>query len=169
MWNVWVKTSVRRLKKTFKRNKQFKAFEAINRVLILYDYDKQPSVERLVQPLLKAGKAVKAVSWYPQKQHEPLPASYIIWHPGMVNPGGFPLKKYVEELIDFQADILIDVRMLPNAQTDYLFFQLPIDYRVGLNASLADQLDLLLSCDSRHEFSFFIDQLLFYIKTIRTS
>jgi len=169
MRNIWVKASLRRLKKAYKRNKQFKAFDAIKRVMIFYDFDKQPVVERLVQSLLKEGKDVKAISWNPQKQQVPLPAPYTVWNTKRLNLSGFPHKKDLHELIEFKADILIDIRMLPNVQMDYLFFQLPIDYRVGLYAGLADQVDVLLQCDSQHEFSFFIDQLLFYIKTIRTN
>lgn len=170
MVNFFLKMKTRKFRKEYKRIKRFRTYGEIGRIHLLFNIEKLDQVIFFVKALENDGKLVKAYSFDRREiDYSYLPYAFHIWNKKHLNVFNLPLKVHLTEFSDFQADTLIDLTVLPSPLKDYLFFFSKADYRVGFNRDFPGLYDFLLELDQDHDFSFFSDQLLFYLKSIRTS
>jgi len=145
-------------------------YSEVNRILIFFTIENLEDVVLLVKSLESEGKIVRAYSYTKKGMDNTfLPHAFHVWNKKQLNVLSIPRKSCLNEIDSFPADTLIDLTMAPSIITDYMFFFTNADYRVGLQRQYPQMYDLLLTVDQEHDFSFFSSQLLFYLKSIRTS
>ncbi|MDP4278011.1 MAG: hypothetical protein Q8914_10335 [Bacteroidota bacterium] len=167
MINFFLKAKTQQLRHDFKRPKRLKIYEDIHQVLLFFDFNRINQVISIVDALKKDGKIVHAYTFCKKNTPTPgVPKEIHILTTKALNIIGIPS---TEKLAGLQDDTLIDLTMMASPVTDYLFFHSSADYRIGFHRDFPQLFDLLLEFDQVHDFSFFSNQLLFYMKSIRTS
>jgi len=111
---------------------------------------------------------VRAYSFDKKNIRHQLTETYHIWTRGSLEFNGAPKKKELLAFAKEPADTLIDLTTKAAPVLQYLFLNVSADFRVGFNRDNAALYDLLIEHTQGQEFSFFLDQMLFYMKSLRT-
>lgn len=161
---------IRRKKRDFVRAKCFKRYEDIKRVLLFFNLAQLEAVVPLVRQLEAEGKVVSGYCLdKPAKEDPALPAEFQGRDKSTMGWFSVPKTALLERMKAFGADTLIDLSMRPTPEHGYLYFFSQAAYRVGFSLQDPSRFDLLLAIDGNHEAPFFFQQLLFYLKSLRTS
>jgi len=169
MIKIFLKHEIKRLTKKYVRSKQFREYEVIHDVIVFFNMENLPDVELFIKTLIQDGKNVTAYS-FDKKNITALrlPDCYHLLTKDALNFGCIPKKN---ELLAFkrkQADTLIDLTINPSLILKYLFLNSSADYRIGFDRENAALYDLLIEHNQEQGFSYFLDQMLFYMKSLRT-
>lgn len=169
MINIFITKKIKKLTKELVRVKTFREYEKIHRVTLLFDIEDLTSVETLVQTLNSEGKDVTAYSFDSKNQSIPqLPETFNIWNKSNLDFWGIPKEADFKIFKGREADTLIDLTKKTSPIMRYLFLNSSADFRVGFNHDNALLYDLLIERNEAQEFSFFVNQMLFYMKSLRT-
>jgi hypothetical protein len=169
MINIFLKQKIKKLTKKYVRAKKFRAYKDIHDVIVLFDIENLSVAEYFIKTLVQDGKKVKAYSFDKKRNKHQLPESYHIWTKDAFGFfDGIPKKQELLVFMKDSADTLIDITIKPTPVLQYLFLNTSADFRVGFNSDKAALYDLLIEHDQKREFSFFLDQMLFYMKSLRT-
>ncbi len=165
-----MKAYLRKAQRRHQRIKRFRTYREVSRVLVLFNIENLDEAQALVKLLEKDGKQVKAFSLDKRKvDYSFLPHAFSIWDKSDLTAFSVPLKEKLAEVEDFKADTLIDMSIRPLTWQALLHCYTTADYRVGFSCQDSAHFDLLLTTGQDKSLAFFLDQLLFYLKSIRTS
>jgi len=169
MVTQFLKYRVGKLLKSFLRNKTFREYGAIKRISILFEIEDFDKIVDFVDILEADGKEVFAYSFDP-KNHifSDLPTNYSIWNKSKMNIWGFPNSADLKLFKEKDADTLIDLTYHILPIYNYLFLNSTADFRVGFDKENSSLFDLLIERNREQDFSFFAEQLLFYMKSLRS-
>jgi len=169
MITLFLKYRVGKLLKSFVRKKIFREYEAIKRITILFEIEDFDKVVDFVDLLEADGKDVTAFS-YDTKNHifSELPANYTIWNKTKMTIWGMPNSVDIKLFKDTEADTLIDLTYHTLPIYNFLFLNSSADFRVGFDNENSALYDLLIERNRAQDFSFFVEQLLFYMKSLRS-
>jgi len=168
MINIFLKQKIKKLAKNYVRTKRFRTFENIHEIIIFFNIENLLEVEHFVETLIQYGKKVRAYSFDKKKNKHQLPEIYHILTKDMFELNGIPKKQKLLAFTQDYADTLIDLTINPSPVFQYLFLNAPADFRIGFNKGNAALYDLLIERNQDQEFSFFLAQMLFYMKSLRT-
>ena len=171
MNKIALRTAIRRLKRNYVRSKCFLEYDEIQRVLLFFNIEHIDGILPVIQSLKSDGKTVRVYCLEDDKvkgERKPLPADVRVWKKADLNRLMVPKKVCIDELAAFQADTLIDLTLRPSLVHDFMYHHTQASYRVGLGRQDPTRFDLLLAVDDQHDAPFFFQQLLFYLKSIRT-
>lgn len=167
-----LKAAIRRLKRDHVRTKCFLEYKDIKRVLLFFNIEHADTAISFIQTLESDGKIVGAYCLEDDKvkgKRKPLPKKLHVWKKTDRNLLSIPKKECVDEVTAFGADTLIDLTLRPSLVHDYMYHHTKASYRVGFGRQDPSRFDLLLEVDDQHDAPFFFRQLLFYLKSMRTS
>lgn len=165
-----MKAFIRKAQRRHQRIKRFRTYREVSRVLVLFNIENLDEAQALVKLLEKDGKHVKAYSLDKRKvDYSFLPHAFTIWDKSDLTAFSVPLKDKLADVEGFKADTLIDMSIKPLPWQALLHFYTAADYRVGFSCQDPSRFDLLLTTGPEKSLAFFLDQLLFYLKSIRTS
>lgn len=169
MVTIFLKYRVGKLLKSFVRKKNFREYDAIKQITILFEIDDFDKVVDFVDLLEADGKIVTAYS-FDSKNHifSDLPENYIIWNKATMNSLGFPNSVAMNLFKEKNSDTLIDLTYHSLPIFNYLFLNSTADFRVGFDNEHPLLYDLLIERNQEQDFSFFAEQLLFYMKSLRS-
>lgn len=169
MINIFLKYQLKKLSELFVREKIFREYKDIRKVLLLFDIEDLLVVENFVATLNAEGKQVAAYSVDLKKNVYPqLSENFKIWDKQKLDRYGVPKKEDISLFKKETADVLIDLTNSSSLIQKYLFLNASVNYRVGFNRDNAMNYDMLIERNLDHDFSFFADQLLFYMKSLRS-
>ena len=170
MFKFYLKYKIKQLSQKHVREKRFRTYDEIHNVQLFFNMEQLVEVVSFVKQLENDGKVVMAYS-YDNKGNSvvTLPTTFHIWKKENLSFFCIPKELSLNEFKSFQADTLIDLTTTPSLIMTYLFFCSHADYRVGFRKGFPHLFDLLLEVDDKQDFSFFSEQLLFYLKRIRKS
>jgi hypothetical protein len=168
MIKIFLKQKIKKLAKNYVRAKRFRTFENIHEIIVFFNIENLPEVERFVETLIQHGKKVRAYSLDKKKNKHKLSAVYHILTKDVFELNGIPKKRELLAFTKESADTLIDLTKNPSPVFQYFFLNAHADFRIGFNKENAALYDLLIECNQEHEFSFFLAQMLFYMKSLRT-
>lgn len=170
MSNLIIKAFIRKARNHHQRIKRFRTYQEVERVLVLFNIEHLDEAQALVKILEKDGKRVRAYSLDKRKiDYQFLPHAFHIWNKADLTAFSVPLKDQLEEVAGFNADTLLDMSLNPLPWQQLLHFHTAADYRIGFDCQDPSHFDLLLATGQEKSLAFFLDQLLFYLKSIRTS
>ncbi len=166
----FLNASVKKLRKAFQREKRFKEYTAIQSVLILFNPEQAVAVASYIEVLKADGKRVQAFGFFDGKQKEmPVLADpFILWSKAQLTPWGLVKPQDWKTVLEFKPDTLVDLRTKDDAVTDLVSLTVPAAYRVGFHRSENSIGDFMLEYQADKELPFLIEQLHFYLKTLRT-
>jgi hypothetical protein len=161
---------VKKLKKAFKREKCFKEYPAIQTVLILFTPEDREAVAAYMDVLKADGKTVQAFGFFDGKQKElpVMPEPFLLWSKKNLTFMGLVKPLEWKAIQAFKPDTLMDLRTREDAVTDLVSLSVPAEYRVGFHRSNDSLGDFMLEYQPEQDVRFLIEQLHFYIKTLRT-
>lgn len=169
MIKIFLKHEIKKLTKRYVRFKQFREYNEIHDVIVFFNIENMPDAEIFIKTLIQDGKKVTAYSFDKKNDNAlRLPDIYHILTKNALNFGCIPKKN---ELLAFkrqQADTLIDLTITPSLILKYLFLNSSANYRIGFNRENGALYDLLIEHNQGQAFSFFLNQMLFYMKSLRT-
>lgn len=169
MITIFLKQKIKKLTKEYVRVKKFRAYKDIHDVIVLFDIEHLFLAEHFIETLIQDGKRVEAYSFDKKRNKYQLPESYHIWtKDALTFIDGIPKQ---QELLVFKkdsADTLIDLTIKSTPVLQYLFLNTSADFRVGFNSDKVALYDLLIEHNQKQELSFFLNQMLFYMKSLRT-
>ena len=169
MMNIFLKNQIKKLTKNSVRVKMFREYKDIRQVMLLFNMEDLAVVESFVKTLVADGKLVTAYSFelnnnaYPQ-----LPDNFTILNKENLNFFRIPKSAELSVFKGHRSDTLIDLTKKPSLILRFLFLNSPSDFRVGFNRDNAPLYDLLIEQNQEQDFSFFVGQMLFYMKSLRT-
>ncbi|NLT02248.1 MAG: hypothetical protein GXY09_00075 [Bacteroidales bacterium] len=170
MSNLIMKVRIRRARRNHRRAKRFRTYREIQRVLVLFNIEHLDEAVALVKILEAEGKKVRAYSLDKRKvDYGFLPHAFHIWNKSHLSAFSVPLQEYLEEVEAYKADTLIDMTIKQAPWHSLVYFHTDADYRIGFNCQDPSRFDLLIGLGQEQPLAFFLDQLLFYLKSIRTS
>jgi hypothetical protein len=161
---------IRKITKNFSREKCFREYADIRRIVILFDLEHTEDVKDLAKSLKFAGKEVFCFSFNPNTKDEGpvLPENFTILNRKQLSFNGFPLQQVMENFKLISPDTLIDLTVQPHPVLQYLSLKSLASYRVGFYQEVKTFDDLLLEYDPKQSFVFLTSQLHFYMKSIRS-
>lgn len=173
MNKIALKAAIRRLKRKYARTKCFIDYPDIQRVLLFFNREHLEAVIPVIKTLENEGKQVFALCLddYKVKNEEvpvSIPSFIHLWKKTDMKFTSVPKIERINEIKAFGADTLIDLTLRPSLVHDLLYYHTQATYRVGLSPQDPSRFDLLLAIDDQHDASFFFNQLLFYLKSLRT-
>ena len=166
----FLNNSVRKMTKQFTRNKCFREYADIHRVVVLFDLIHAEEVNEWTKTLIADGKEVFCVSFNPNTKLEPpkLPENFTILNPKNLTYMGFPQHDVMESFKLLNSDTLLDLTVQPHPVLQYLSLKSEASFRVGFLREGKTFDDLLLEYDPGQGFVFLTSQLHFYMKSIRS-
>jgi hypothetical protein len=169
MIKIFLKRQIKKLTDNLVRVKTFRDYEDIRKVILLFDIEDLAVVKTFVDTLIVDGKQVSAYSFDAKKNVYPqLPEHFKIWNKDQLDFYGIPKSAGLSAFTEHTADTLIDLTNASSLVLRYLFLHAPADFRVGFNRDNALLYDLLIERSQEQDFAFFVNQLLFYMKRLRT-
>jgi len=169
MIKIFLKRKINKLTKDFVRVKKFREYHTIRDVIVFFNIENLSDVVTFIDKLTKDGKNVTAYSFDKSKNSDhQLPEYYHILTKKSLNFDCTPKIEVLAAFTQHQADTLIDLTINPSLILKYLFLNSSADYRIGFNRDKATLYDLLIEYNQEQEFPFFLEQMLFYMKSLRT-
>lgn len=169
MINIFIKKQIKKLTKELVRDKTFRQYDDIHRVMLLFDPEDLAVVETFVETLVADGKQVTAFSFDTKNTIYPkLRDGFKIWNKKQLDNRGIPKSTELSLFAENSADTLIDLTKSSSPVLRYLFLHSSADFRIGFNRDNSMLYDLLIERSEGQDFSFFVSQMLFYMKSLRT-
>lgn len=169
MMNFLLKTKIAKLAKEHVRVKTFREYARISQITVLFEIEDFDKVVDFVDILEQDGKKVLAYSFDSKNLlFNDLPENYRIWNKSKMDFWGFPNDVDFKEFKSLKSDTLIDLTGNTLPLYKYLFLNSAATFRVGFEHDDASFYDLLIERNPEHDFSFFAEQLLFYMKSLRS-
>jgi len=169
MLNIFIKYQLNKLTKTFAREKSFREYKDIHKVMLLFDIEDLAQVMPLVDSMLAEGKHVTAYSFELKKTlHPQLSENIKILGNEHLDFWGVPKTDVLSAFKKHTADTLMDLTGKSSLVLQYLFLNFRADFSVGFNRGNLPFYDMLIERNEEHDFSFFADQLLFYMKSLHS-
>jgi len=169
MINIFLKNQIKKLSKKHSRYKTFREYNDIRKITLLFDMENLPEVEAFVKTLMDDGKQVMAHSFVIKKTAYPqLSENFHIWHKNNLDFWSIPKSSDIKAFKSIKSDTLIDLTNGSSPVLRYLFLSSSAAFRVGFNYENAQLFDLLIERTKTQDFSFFVNQMLFYMKSLRT-
>lgn len=164
----YLKYKIGKISRKLVRNKRFRTYDEISRVIILFNAENINDMIQVVESLENEGKTVKAYC-FDKKDFikRELPKAFRILKKKDLSCLGVPKDAVIGEYRRFEADTVMDMTRITSLVMTYLFFCSEADYKVGFRKGYESFYDLLLEADANCDFPFFSDKLLFYMKNIR--
>jgi len=161
---------IRKITKNFSREKCFKEYADIHRIVILFDLEHAEDVKDFAKSLKFAGKEVFCFSYNPNAKDEGsvLPENFTVLNRKQLYFNGFPHQQVMEHFKSLHPDTLLDLTVQPHPVLQYLSLKSEASYRVGFHREEKTFDDLLLEYDPEQSFVFLTSQLHFYMKSIRS-
>lgn len=170
MCNLIMNMSLRRARRKHQRVKRFRSYQEVNRVLVLFNIEHLDEAVALVKILEADGKKVKAYSLDKRRiDYSLLTFAFCIWNKSHLSVFSVPLREHLAAVEAFNADTLIDMSLKPAPWQALVHYHTQADYRIGFDCQDPSRFDLILTLGQEQSLAFFLDQLLFYMKSIRTS
>jgi len=169
MINLFLNNRIKKLSNKHSRYKTFREYKDIRKITLLFDMENLTEVEAFVKMLLNDGKQVIAHSFVKKKTAYPqLSETFHIWNKENLDFWHIPQSSDIKEFQASKPDTLIDLTNGTSPVLRYLFLNSTAAFRVGFNDENAQLYDLLIERTKEQDFSFFVNQMLFYMKSLRT-
>jgi len=169
MINIFLNNLIKKLTKSHERVKTFREYTDIQHVTILFDMEDLSVVQTFVETLKADGKDVTAFSFASKKStNMQLPEHFQIWSRNQLDFWGIPKEPDFKKFKGQKSDTLIDLTKNSSSVLRYLLLHSCADFRVGFNHNNAKLYDFLIERNQEQDFSYFVNQMLFYMKSIRT-
>ena len=169
MVKLFLKKRVEKLLKGFERKKTFRKYDDIKRIVLLFEIEDFEKVVDFVDKLKADGKEVSAYSFDQKNRVFPdVPDYFHLWNNSKMTVLGFPYSGDLKLFKENSHDTLIDLTNHSIPLYNYLFLNSDADFRVGSDNENSTLYDLLIERKPEQDFSFFAEQLLFYMKSLRS-
>jgi len=169
MMNFFLNNRIKKLSKKHSRYKTFREYKDIRKITLLFDMENLPVVETFIKTLMDDGKQVIAHSFVMKKTAYPqLSETFHIWNKENLDFWQIPQSADIKAFKASKPDTLIDLTNGKSPVLRYLFLNSSAAFRVGFNDENAQLYDLLIERNKEQDFSFFVNQMLFYMKSLRT-
>jgi len=169
MMNIFLNNRIKKLSKKHSRYKTFREYKDIRKITLLFDMEHLTEVEAFIHTLTEDGKQVTAHSFVMKKTAHPLLSeTFHIWNKENLDFWHIPRSSDIKTFKSSKPDTLIDLTNGKSPILRYLFLNSTAAFRVGFNDENAQLYDLLIERNKEQDFSFFVSQLLFYMKSLRT-
>ncbi|MDD4923190.1 MAG: hypothetical protein PHS30_12055 [Bacteroidales bacterium] len=171
MIKIFLQHKIIKLSKVYVRNKRFREYKDIHRVVLFFNMEDMAVVNAFANGLMADGKQVIAYSYDNNADKASLPAlpdMYRILTKKQLDFFSFPKKDVISTFSGLSVDTLIDLTVRPSLVLKYLFLNSSADFRVGFNRDNGQLYDLLIERNQEQDFSFFTNQMLFYMKSLRS-
>lgn len=172
MITFFLQKKIKQLSKGYVRKKTFREYADIRQVMVLFNREDLEVVKTFADQLMSDGKQVTAYTFdnEPDKKVKKpaLPDCYRILTKKDLNFFLLPHHEVVTAFKEYQTDTLIDLTVKPSFILKYLFLNSSADFRVGFNQEDGLLFDLLIEREEGQDLAFFVNQMLFYMKSLRT-
>lgn len=144
------------------------SFDQVRSILVLYEARDSEQVKAGLEQLRKARKQVKTCVFLNKGlKPESMDGDFIIREQGDVDVWGMPVKELVRQFDSLDADLLINLGGQDCHLLHYLSLNHPCTFKAGIDYADQDWYELTLSGMGQGDLSFFFDQILFYLRSIR--
>ena len=147
------------------------SWDKAHSILIFYTIKDHESIKKILNDLRREKKEVHTCVYVPTK--DTLPSStdkrtILILEKKDVNIWGFPSKNTKAKLKAIQADILIDLSHPDCLALQYAALLHACTFKVGINYTGQAWYDLGLSLTDKKDISYLFEQILYYLRSIRS-
>lgn len=151
------------------RKHEFCALEEAKVVLVLFQAIDAPVVEPCLEQLRKMGKKVYACMYASEGITPEKDSSYILVNEKEHTDAWYaPKNAIVEQCKALQADILIDLCRHDCYPMQYIMLQHPCSFKTGRKFNGLDLYDLSIVVTEGDDIKYLFEQILFYLKAIRS-
>ncbi|MCE5174278.1 MAG: hypothetical protein ABFC90_03470 [Bacteroidales bacterium] len=171
MITFFLQQKIKKISDRYVRDKKFREYKDIHQVMLFFNMEDLEVVKTFADALIADGKQVIAYTYDSgaDKLKPPkLPDRYKILTKKSLNCFCFPHNDVISAFSKYSADTLIDLTVRPSLILKYLFLNSSSDFRVGFNRENGRLYDLLIERNEEQDFTFFVNQMLFYMKSLRT-
>ena len=164
----------RRIKKdlhTIARAKQFLNLDEIGSAMVFFLPEQYDAANALIERLREMGKEVTGWTYLSKKYKGELPEmEYRIFEEKEdFDWTGEPWSETIDEICTSPCDVMIDLTTTDCYPLLYLFVQRESVFKVGVGKSFEPELyDLTIMPTKKKDSSFFANQIIFYLKSIRS-
>ncbi|GAB1415462.1 hypothetical protein MASR2M117_08680 [Paludibacter sp.] len=165
------------------REKKFVNYYQAKNILLIFESnytEKNTKTKEIVQTLTSEGKKVTAIGFVDKRQiTSAIYPDYRVTYPGDYSCFKKPSKSLLEYLNQNEYDLLIDISKEKRIELDYLVLYSNAKCKAGLKKSELNIYDLEIDLSSYLEqnetviddleYSFLLNQILFYLKNIQTN
>lgn len=170
--NIFIQKKIKNLcKNSGKRHHEFRSMDDIRNMLIFIDDFDQCIVEFGLKQLVKQGKQVQFCIYTNNEEFESEKEEYIYVNEERdLNKFAFPNEPLCRQIKDISTDILIDLTESTSYPMHYLALIHPATFKVGIKRDNNELYDfsIIPPPDREDDLAFIFDQILFYLKTIRS-
>jgi len=171
MITFFLQRKIRKISDSYIRDKKFREYKDIHQVMLFFNMEDLEVVKSFADLLVADGKQVMAYTYdngVDKSKPSKLPDNYKILTKKDLNFFCFPHDDVVSAFSKYATDTLIDLTVRPSLILKYLFLNSSSDFRVGFNRENGRLYDLLIERNEEEDFAFFVNQMLFYMKSLRT-
>ena len=171
MITFFLQKKIRKISDRYVRNKKFREYKDIHQVMLFFNLEDLEVVNNFVDVLIADGKQVTAYAYNNEADKlklPKLPDRYKILTKKNLNYFCFPHNDVISTFSEYSTDTLIDLTVRPSLVLKYLFLNSFSDFRIGFNRENGHLYDLLIERNDEKDFAFFVNQMLFYMKSLRT-
>ena len=171
MFNFIIKRRIKRDLRNIERANRFLGLDEINSVMVFFLPDQYEAADVFIKKLRGMGKEVSGWTYLPKKYKKELPEmEYRIFEEKEdFDWLGEPWSDTIDELLAAPCDAMIDLTSTDCYPLIYLFIQRESMFKIGISKNFEPNLyDLTITRTKKKDTAFFADQVIFYLKRIRS-
>lgn len=155
--------------KSFKRSKRFECYADLNSFVLMCAYENLEEVLQYRALLSADQKQVQIICFYSGKEKEKPAFSegVHLWTIKQLDIFGSIPRQIIEKFTTFKADVFMNLSMKQNLIFEHFLMQVKPNYWVGFRNGNVDLGDLMLESNDATSFKNLVEQMHFYLKTIR--
>ena len=146
------------------------SWDKVHSLLILYNRPDHEKIQKILDTLRKENKEVYTCVFLPAKTASPSKDKHVIpmHEKDDISLWGFPKKAVREKILVVKADILIDLTRPDCLQLHYAALLHACAFKVGIIYPEKEWYDLGLSLTDKKDVQYSFEQILFYLRSIRS-
>lgn len=156
--------------KSYNRSKRFECYTDLKSFVLLCAYENLEEVLQYKALLSADQKVVQIICFYSGKEKEK-PAvldGVHLWTIKQLDFFGLIPQQIVDKFITYKADVYMNLTLKQNLIFEHFLMQVKPNYWVGFRNGNVDLGDLILESNDATTYMNLVEQLHFYLKTIRT-
>ena len=171
MFDFLIKRRIKKDLRSIARAKQFLNLDEIGSAMVFFLPEQYDAANMLIERLREMGKEVTGWTYLPKKYKGELPKMKcrIFEEKEDFDWTGEPWSETIDKICTPPCDVMIDLTITPCYPLIYLFIQRESVFKVGVGKSFEPDLyDLTIMQTKKKDSSFFANQVIFYLKSIRS-
>ena len=173
MFNFIIKRKIAKELRKSMRCSRFLSFDDIGSALVFFLPEQYEAADAFIRRLRAAGKKVTGWTYLHKGYKGELPeGDYRILDPKEdFDWTGEPWQETIDELLEVECDVMIDLSLRVCFPLLYLYVLRESVFKVGIGKSDEEKAvyDLTITRTEDRDTSFFADQIIFYLQSIRSS